>query len=204
MHFTVCLQKIALKWIKALLLLSGISSSTLLLAQGEISAQEHEALRAFLQQTIDESNSFKDAFDAEVWLVGQSSKLQRYIKDPQKRLILLKAVHREASKAELNPDVVLSVIQIESAFNPYAISRVGAQGLMQVMPFWKQEIGRHDDNLTHPQTNLEYGCRILQYYLQRENGHLANALARYNGSHPKLWYSEKVMDAWKGRWDTGD
>ncbi|CAA0079045.1 Membrane-bound lytic murein transglycosylase C [BD1-7 clade bacterium] len=167
--------------------------------------QERDELRAFLKQTIAESSSFTDKFEAEVWLVSQSARLRRYIKDHEHRLSLLKAIHREAKKASLNPDIVLAVIQIESAFDNYAISRVGAQGLMQVMPFWKNEIGRPEDNLTHIDTNLSYGCRILQYYIQREKGKggLSMALARYNGSYPRTVYTEKVMNAWQGRWDTG-
>lgn len=165
--------------------------------------EEHAALRDFLQKTLQEEHSFTDRFEAEVWLLTQSTALSRFIKDKEERLSLLKAVHREATLAQLNPDIVLAVIQVESAFEPYAISSVGAQGLMQVMPFWRKEIGRDDDNLTHVLTNLRYGCRILQHYLQREKGNLMMALARYNGSYPKTWYSERVMDAWKNRWDSG-
>ena len=175
------------------------------LASANNTQTEHNELRNFLQQTITESTSFADEFDAEVWLVTQSGRLRRYIKDPKLRLSLLRAIHREAIKAELNPDIVLAVIQIESAFDNYAISRVGAQGLMQVMPFWKDEIGRPEDNLTHIDTNLSYGCRILQYYIKKEQkkGGLSMALARYNGSYPRTVYTEKVMNAWQGRWDTG-
>ena len=113
---------------------------------------------------------------------------------------LLRAVHREASKADLKPDLVLALIEIESRFDNYAISSAGAQGLMQVMPFWKKEIGRPDDNLTDINTNLSYGCRILQFYLQKEKGNWMHALARYNGSYGKYWYPERVMDAWRKRW----
>lgn len=168
-----------------------------------INDEEHSALRDFLQHALKEEHSFSDRFEAEVWLFTQSNALTRYIKDKEERLTLLKAIHHEATLAKLNPDLVLAVIQVESAFNPYAISSVGAQGLMQVMPFWRKEIGRDDDNLTHPLTNLRYGCRILQHYLQREKGNMMMALARYNGSYPKTWYSERVMDAWKNRWDSG-
>jgi soluble lytic murein transglycosylase-like protein len=94
----------------------------------------------------------------------------------------------------------LAVIQIESAFNPYAVSRVGAQGMMQVMPFWKKEIGRPEDNLIDLETNLRYGSIILKHYLDREKGHFANALARYNGSYGSYKYSRKVMDAWLDYW----
>ena len=102
----------------------------------------------------------------------------------------------------LPPELVLAVIEVESHFDRFAVSRVGAQGMMQVMPFWKDEIGRPDDNLTHNPTNLEYGCRILQFYLQRENGNLHRALARYNGSVGQRVYSDKVYRAWRNRWRT--
>lgn len=165
---------------------------------------EHERLRAFLYETISEADSFADRFDAEVWLVDMSSRLQRFMDDPRERLELLKAVHREARRANLKPDLVLAVIEVESRFDRYAVSRVGAQGLMQVMPFWKQEIGRPDDNLTDLNTNLRYGCRILQFYMQREDGSWMEALARYNGSYGKYWYPERVMNAWRDRWYAGE
>jgi soluble lytic murein transglycosylase-like protein len=157
-------------------------------------------LRDFLKSTIHSADSFSDRFDAEVWLVDMSARLQPFIQSPKDRLELLKAVHREATKAELKPDLVLALIQIESRFDNYAISKAGAQGLMQVMPFWKKEIGRPEDNLTDINTNLSYGCRILQFYLKKEQGNWMNALARYNGSYGKYWYPERVMNAWRSRW----
>ncbi|WP_101757363.1 lytic transglycosylase domain-containing protein [Oceanicoccus sp. KOV_DT_Chl] len=177
---------------------------SLVLANAVTASQPHpnekQELRAFLKQTISKADSFEDRFDAEVWLVDMSSRLQPFIKDPKQRLHLLKAVHREATRAELKPDLVLALIQIESRFDQYAISRAGAQGLMQVMPFWKKEIGRPSDILTDINTNLSYGCRILQFYLQKEQGNWMEALARYNGSYGKYWYPERVMDAWRDRW----
>lgn len=174
-------------------------------AQGKMNEKEHMAILTFLQNSFNESSSFKDKYDAQIWMFTQSDKLKRYMKNPEERLILLKAIHREATALELNPDIVLSLIQIESAFNRYAISRVGAQGLMQVMPFWKKEIGRDTDNLTDMLTNLKYGCRILKYYIKREDGKggLSMALARYNGSYPRTVYTEKVMNAWQNRWRSG-
>ena len=157
-------------------------------------------LRQLLKRTIATADSFDDKYDAEVWLVAMSEKLKRYVKDPEQRMILLRHIHREATRAELQPELVLAVIQIESAFNPYAVSRVGAQGIMQVMPFWKKEIGRSQDNLIDLVTNLKYGCTILKYYIDKENGGLANALARYNGSYGSYVYTRKVMNAWIERW----
>ena len=153
-------------------LVAGAAANTDPLASDDI---EQAELRAFLKDTISQADSFNDRFDAEVWLVDMSGRLSRYIEDPKERLHLLKSVHREARKAQLKPDLVLALIEVESNFDSYAVSRVGAQGLMQVMPFWKNEIGRDDDNLTHIDTNLSYGCRILQFYLKKENGNWMNA-----------------------------
>jgi soluble lytic murein transglycosylase-like protein len=160
-------------------------------------------LRSYLKQAIANASQFKDRFDAEVWLVSMSQPMSRYVKDHEERLSLLQSIHRAASAAELQPELVLAVIQVESAFDQYAISRVGAQGLMQVMPFWKKEIGRPDDNLTDVETNLRYGCYILKFYIQKEKGHLARALARYNGSLGKTWYSERVLVALDRNWSHG-
>nr|WP_238946958.1 lytic transglycosylase domain-containing protein [Seongchinamella unica] len=163
---------------------------------------EREELRSFLEATISDADSFEDRYDAEVWLVDMSARLERFIEDPKHRLELLQDIHSAASRADLPPELVLSVIEVESHFDRFAISRVGAQGMMQVMPFWKDEIGRPDDNLTVNKTNFAYGCRILQFYLQRENGHLHRALARYNGSVGRRVYSDKVYRAWRDRWRT--
>ena len=161
---------------------------------------EQIELRQFLKNTIKGADSFEDRFDAEVWLVDMSGRLKRFVKDPKERLDILRAVHREATRTELKPDLVLALIETESHFDSYAVSRVGAQGLMQVMPFWKDEIGRPTDNLTNINTNISYGCRILQFYLQKEKGNWMNALARYNGSYGKYWYPERVMNAWRKHW----
>jgi soluble lytic murein transglycosylase-like protein len=186
------------QWLLALCLF-GWSLTQVTVANISKTAEQDE-LRHFLKQTITDADSFNDRFDAEVWLVDMSGRLKRYVKDPKSRLKLLRAVHREASRAELKPDLVLALIEVESHFNEFAISRVGAQGLMQVMPFWKNEIGRPEDNLTDIDTNLSYGCRILQFYLKKEKGNWMNALARYNGSYGQYWYPERVMNAWRKRW----
>lgn len=153
-------------------------------------------LTARLKKSIVAADSFVDRFDAEVWLVSKSQVLKRYVKDPEQRLRVLKAIHQEASRHKLPPEMVLAVIQVESHFKRFAISRVGAQGMMQVMPFWKKEIGRPQDNLTSLTTNLRYGCTILRHYLDRAKGHWPEALARYNGSYGSNRYVIKVMDAW--------
>lgn len=165
--------------------------------------EEREALRAFLENTIADAESFEDRYDAEVWLVDMSQRLARFEKDPQVRLKILKQIHAAAKRADLPPELVLALIEVESHFDRFAISRVGAQGMMQVMPFWKNEIGRPEDNLTDNLTNFQYGCRILQFYLTREKGDLHKGLARYNGSVGRRTYSNKVYKAWVNRWRNG-
>jgi soluble lytic murein transglycosylase-like protein len=159
-----------------------------------------DELRKLLKSAIADADSFKDRFDAEVWLKDMSTRLKRTIKDPAKRLALLKQIHYEAKRVELAPELILSIIQVESNFDRFAISRVGAIGLMQIMPFWLKEIGRENDNLFNMRTNLRFGCTILKYYLKKEKGNLTYALARYNGSRNSFVYPKKVYYAWDHRW----
>ena len=157
-------------------------------------------LRERLAQNMAQAHEGMDRFDAQVWLQVSDQRLQRYVTSQKERLDLLQLVYREASRQALNPDLVLAVMQIESAFNRYAISRVGAQGLMQVMPFWRLEIGRPQDNLTHVETNIRYGTVILAHYIEVAKGDLVEALARYNGSRGRLKYPDKVIGAWRKTW----
>lgn len=169
------------------------------LAEQRVSDVDAE-VRSLLMQTIAQADSFLDKYDAEVWLVDMSGRLERYVNNPKERLQILRQVHRLASAHEIQPSLVLAVMEVESHFDRFAVSRVGAQGVMQVMPFWKNEIGRPEDNLTDIETNITYGVTILKHYLDRENGRWPEALARYNGSYGSYRYSIKVMDAWQNRW----
>ena len=175
--------------------------TSLLVAPSAFSTQASDPeLLQILRDTVNQADSFDDRYDAEVWLLSKSNSLARFLPNKNRRLELLRKIHRAATKAELQPEIVLALIEVESHFDPYAVSRVGAQGLMQIMPFWKKEIGRPNDNLTDTDTNLFYGCTILKHYLKREKGRLADALARYNGSYGQYWYSERVLLAWEKRW----
>jgi len=158
------------------------------------------ALVALLKKAASQPYGFRDRFSAEVWLADMSQRLSHTVPYPKFRIRLLKDVHYEAARAGLDPSVVLAVIQVESNFNPYAISSVGARGLMQVMPFWLKRIGKPSDNLFQVQTNLRYGCTILKYYLDRSHGDLAHALALYNGSNGRTFYPARVYRALNARW----
>jgi soluble lytic murein transglycosylase-like protein len=162
--------------------------------------QPDPELREILRKAANEVDTFPDRFDAEVWLTDMSRRLARQVRDPEERIEILTLVHYEASRVELPPELILAVIEVESNFDRYAISVAGAIGLMQIMPFWLEEIGRPDDNLLHIDTNLRYGCTILRYYYDKEKGDLRRALGRYNGSLGKRKYPNKVIDKLSKKW----
>jgi soluble lytic murein transglycosylase-like protein len=157
-------------------------------------------LREILRAAANDTDSFPDRFEAEVWLTDMSRRLARQVEDPEERIEILPLVHYEASRVELPPELILAVIEVESNFDRYAISVAGAIGLMQIMPFWLDEIGRPKDNLLHIDTNLRYGCTILRFYYDKENGDLRRALGRYNGSLGKRKYPNKVIDKLSEKW----
>jgi soluble lytic murein transglycosylase-like protein len=159
-----------------------------------------DRMRVVLVDAIQSSDSFEDRFEAEVWLTDMSQRLSRKVSDPEERLLILKTVHYEATRANLPPEMVLALIQVESNFDRFAISHAGARGLMQVMPFWLDEIGRPNDDLFDIHTNLRMGCTILRHYLDREKDDRTRALARYNGSVGKVWYPQRVYKALSKRW----
>jgi soluble lytic murein transglycosylase-like protein len=130
------------------------------------------------------------------WLGAMSERLKRRKADHRARVDFLEAVWYESRRAGLETELVLGLIQVESGFRKYAISRVGARGYMQVMPFWARLIGNGDvARLFHMQTNLRFGCRILRHYLDIERGDLFLALGRYNGSRGRAEYPNAVFAA---------
>ena len=112
------------------------------------------------------------------------------------------AVQRECLLTGQDPNLVLSVIFVESDFNPRAVSQVGAVGLMQVMPLWKKVL--EVDDLTQPETAIHAGVQILQHYQQlydsdeltltaynRGPGQVNELIA--SGQNPTNGYSAKVL-----------
>ena len=171
-------------------------------------AQKYEPLSASVQAALSKniadhappSSSFRHALDRVDWLAEMSRRLERRIADNKSRIDFLSAVHYEATRAGLDPQLVLGLIEVESGFKKYAVSSAGARGYMQIMPFWLKLIGRADDNLFHMRTNLRFGCTILRHYLDIENGDLFRALGRYNGSLGQAEYPNAVRAAWNSRW----
>ncbi len=171
-------------------------------------AQQYEpladAVRVRLSRLVsDRAQSamvFRSTEDAQRWLQEMDARLARRIPDRKQRVELLRTVHYEATRARLDPQLVLGVIEVESGFRKYAVSKAGARGYMQVMPFWTRLIGQPGHNLFHLRTNLAYGCAILRHYLDMEKGDYFRALGRYNGSLGKPEYPNLVLGAWRGRW----
>lgn len=177
-------------------------------ALAQAGAQREETLAddvaSIMRQSVEHASPpylvFDRATDAQRWLNEMSARLTRFIDNELYRRRLLTMIQYEATRADINPQMVLGLIEVESAFRQYAVSNVGAKGLMQVMPFWQRYIGNESHNLFDIRTNLRYGCTILRHYSNLENGNLHRALARYNGSLGSNRYPNAVIGAWLNRW----
>ena len=169
-------------------------------AASSSNASTDPELRQLLKEAIASDSGFEDRFDAQVWLLDMSRRLERFVADPKVRIELLKLIHYEARRVGIEPELVLAVIEVESRFDEFAISVSGARGLMQIMPFWLNEIGISDQNLFKIRTNLRMGCTILRYYIDMEPHDLGRALARYNGSLGRTIYPNKVINALHRNW----
>lgn len=177
---------------------------TLAFAGGQREEPLAASVRAVMQKAVSDTAAprltFKSEAEAYRWLATMSQRLEKRIPDKEFRLDFLKTVHYEATRAGLDPQLVMGLIQVESGFKKYAVSSVGARGFMQVMPFWVRSIGAPDQNLFHLRVNLRYGCTILRYYLDIERGDIFRALGRYNGSLGQAEYPNMVVGAWKRQW----
>ena len=165
-----------------------------------LSASVQAALHKAVSDSRPPTTSFSNPLDAVEWLAEMSPRLEKRIPNREYRLDLLRSIHYEATRAGLDPQLVLGLMQVESGFRKYAVSSAGARGYMQVMPFWVRLIGRPDDSLFDLRTNLRYGCTILRHYLDIEKGDLFRALGRYNGSLGKPEYPNVVRAAWQNQW----
>lgn len=184
--------------------------------RGLAGAQRYETLadsvRSALASQIADARPPARRFDTDAergayerWLAEMSRRLAAKVPEPLSRVDLLQCLDYECTRAGLDRQMVLGLIQIESNFRRYAISTADARGLMQVMPFWTALVG--DGNvrrLFEVRTNLRYGCVILRHYLDTERGELFRALGRYNGSLGEAPYPTAVLGAWRRDWTYTD
>jgi soluble lytic murein transglycosylase-like protein len=195
-------SKLNLSYLFSHLLVAGLALGALSAHAGAQREEELAAnVRSSLQRAVADRATTTGAFasdrESAQWLATMSKRLERRFPDSEERLDFLNTVHYEAKRAGLDPQLVLGLIQVESAFRKYAVSNVGASGYMQIMPFWVRNIGAKDHNLFHLRTNLRYGCTILRHYVDIERGDLFRALGRYNGSLGRAEYPTLVLNAWK-------
>lgn len=190
----------------------GLATTLLYCEYSQAGAQQYESLSAATRAALTKAAADRPAPDnylignteGQRWLAQTKSRLQQRspsrFTEERDLTAFLSTVHYEATRAGLDPHLVLAVIDVESAFRKYAVSKVGARGYMQVMPFWVKEIGQPGHNLFNLRTNLRYGCLILRHYLDIENGNLDRALGRYNGSLGRPDYPRAVDKALRERW----
>ncbi len=164
--------------------------------------EPNKAFKDELKNLLNEDHHFVDKYDAQVWMKDMSIRLSKrapHIAEKE-RLKILSLVHKHANAAGVDPQMVLAIMEVESNFDRYALSVAYARGLMQIMPFWKKEIGKPEDDLFDMETNIKYGCYIYKLYLKYEKGNTTLALGRYNGSRGKMKYPRKVYKALNRRW----
>ncbi|MDB5888898.1 MAG: lytic transglycosylase subunit, partial [Rhodocyclales bacterium] len=193
------------QFFRILLIGTSLCWSGLALAGGQQEEVLAASVQTSMQKSISDTASPEPIFVSEEeklrWLTEMSARLAKRLPDTRDRVDFLKTVYYEAQRAGLDPQLVLGLIEVESAFRKYAVSSVGARGFMQVMPFWVNQIGTSEQNLFHLRTNLRYGCTILRHYLDIEKGDLYRALGRYNGSLGRPEYPNMVRAAWEKKWN---
>lgn len=169
-------------------------------ADGQTDAALEQVVRRALADL--DARCLGEKYDYDVWRALMEPRLVRRVPDKEERAEILRNVYCEANRRapHLPPELVLAVIDVESSFNRYAVSRVGAQGLMQVMPFWPERLGMKLHQLVRVRENIHMGCEILRFYLTAEKKDVRKALARYNGSPGRRAYPDSVVGIWTTRW----
>jgi soluble lytic murein transglycosylase-like protein len=169
--------------------------------------QRDPELRAVVERAIATAECFPDKYDSEVWFRMMEPKLRRTVKDHAERMQILTTAFCEANRAgeqRLPPGLLLAVIDVESRFERWAVSSAGAVGLMQVMPFWPEQLGMRRPQLVQIEANMRMGSAILRHYLKRERNDVRRALARYNGSVGRREYPDLVITRWTRTWNGAD
>jgi hypothetical protein len=191
-------------------LFAGMAIALPALADG----QRDPGLRQVIAAAISGKSCFDDKYDDVVWYAVMQPRVESRLRQQPADLRLgddigaaaqriLRAVHCESSKQSMlrdRPQLVLAVIDVESSFDPFAVSSAGAVGMMQVMPFWPSELGLTTRDLLDVELNIRMGTSILAYYLERERGDYRRALARYNGSLGRRSYPDLVLSRLHSRW----
>ena len=155
----------------------------------DIKPDEKDELREMLKPV---KKAPSPNFEQEIWIHDIKLLIKRWVPDPDEAEAIARWVYLYSVRFELSPELILGLISVESNFDHFAVSNVGARGLMQVMPFWKKELGSPDDNLFEIETNIRYGCAIVRHYIKRYKK-IDRALAAYNGSLGRNKYPNKVF-----------
>jgi len=198
-------------WRGAALLLAALA---VLAPPAHAERQRDPCLRPVIQAAMKQTPCFEGKYDDVVWYALMQPRVEQRLARRRHEMRLgddlgaaarriLSAVHCEARKhrhLEERPQLLLAVIDVESAFDPFAVSSAGAVGLMQVMPFWPTQLGLTRRDLIDVELNIRMGAAILEYYMRVERGDHRRALARYNGSLGRRVYPDLVLARLDQRW----
>lgn len=109
---------------------------------------------------------------------------------------IVSSAYSEAKQVGVSPQLLLAIMERESGFQPNAKSSVGAVGLMQVMgKYHAHKLGTPNVDLTHPETNIKLGAKVLQEYVKLAGGNLQRALKNYSGGARN--YANKVLGTYQ-------
>lgn len=199
----------ALRTLLCTLALGAFSAGAPAVERGVImpAAQTDPELREVVQRAMQSRECFGDQYDSAVWYTLMEPKLRRYLRDHNERMALLSTVYCETHRSgvtRLPPGLVLAVLDVESHFDRWAVSSSGAVGMMQVMPFWPEQLGMQRRELVTMEANIRMGCAILRHYLETEHNDVRRALGRYNGSTRSREYPDRVVTRWTRYWNGAD
>ena len=100
----------------------------------------------------------------------------------------------QSKQTNMSPELIIGIIQVESSFNPMAISSKNARGLMQVMPEWVKKFNlKKVSDLHDIDTNIQSGIKVLKIHIEEANGNISKGLYRYVGKSNS--YAGKVYEA---------
>ncbi|RLF87463.1 hypothetical protein DRN34_01780 [Thermococci archaeon] len=155
--------------------------------------------------------TYKDKYDMlmdKVWHNGAD--LAGYIESEYPKIpievatIIADSINSAIGIYPMDFSLVVGMIEVESRFNPMAVSKKGATGLMQIMPnIWAESLGiENEEDLYDIETNILCGVRVFLHNLKTSKGNIGEALWRYNGVNGKKGEFADLVYKAVGRFET--
>jgi soluble lytic murein transglycosylase-like protein len=138
-------------------------------------SQIYSYLSQFMASRLDQQTSFPEGLRRINLILERFGKLGS---PPQTQTSFSDIIEKTSARYGVDPHLVEAVVEVESAYQPDAVSPAGAQGLMQLMPATAEDLGVGD--ALDPQENIEGGVKYLSQLLDHFDGNVSLSLAAYN------------------------